>query len=76
MNTNSMATVPCAHTPLGVVFIGMSKFKPEYLGNTYKICKSKVWGFLQWLKVHKRLYKGVSLDERRMVLYPDKIRSG
>ena len=42
----------------------------EYLGNTYKICKLKVWGFLQWLKAHNTLYKGVSLDEQRMDLYP------
>ena len=30
-----------------------------------------VWGFLQLLKVHNRLYKGVSLDEQRIDLYPD-----
>ena len=66
---------PCTHPvvngPLGVGFIGTSRFKPKYLGNTYKICKSKVWGFLHWLKVHNRLYKGVSLDEQRTDLYPD-----
>ena len=29
-----------------------------------------VWAFLRWLQVHNRLYKGVSLDEQRMDLYP------
>ena len=70
VNAVSIATVPRTHTPLGVGFIGTSKFKSEYLGNTYKICKLKVWGFLQWLKAHNTLYKGVSLDEQRMDLYP------
>ena len=40
---------PCIHPvmngPLGVGFIGTSKFKPKYLGNTHKICKLKVWGW-------------------------------
>ena len=55
---------------LSVVFIGSQKFKPEYLGNMYRIRKSKVWRFLQWLKVHNRLYTGVSLDRSAMDLYP------
>jgi len=56
---------------LGVVFIGPSKFKPEYLGNMYRIRKSKVWDFLQWLKKHNRLYKDIILDEQTMDLYAD-----
>ena len=34
-------------------------------------CLGLAWGFLQLLKVHNRLYKGVSLDEQRIDLYPD-----
>lgn len=76
MNMNSTATV-LPHAPsdvndlLSVVFIGPSKFKAEYLGNMYRIRKSKVWDFLQWLKVHNRLYQDISLDEQRMDLYPN-----
>jgi hypothetical protein len=55
MNVSSTAAVlpraPCdVNGLLSVLFIGSSKFKPEYLGNMYRIRKSKVWGFLQWLK--------------------------
>lgn len=76
MNVDSTATVlPRAPSDvnglLSVVFIGPSKFEPKYLGNMYRIRKSKVWGFLQWLKVHNRLYRDISLDEQRMDLYPD-----
>ncbi|KAF9645468.1 hypothetical protein BDM02DRAFT_3071682, partial [Thelephora ganbajun] len=76
MNVDSTAVVlPRAPADvndlLSVVFIGSLKFKPEYLGNMYRIRKSKVWNFLQWLKLHNRLYKDVSLDERTMDLYPD-----
>ena len=76
MNVDSTATV-LPRTPadvnglLSVAFIGPSKFKPGYLGNMYRIRKSKVWGFLQWLKMHNRLYYNVSLDEQTMSLYPD-----
>lgn len=56
---------------LSVVFIGSRKFRPEYLGNMYRIRKSKVWRFLQWLKAHNRLYANVSLDESAMDLYPE-----
>ena len=68
MNVNSTATVlprtpPNVNGLLSVVFIGPSKFKPEYLGNMYRICKAKVWNFLQWLKVHNRLYQDTTLDE-------------
>ena len=56
---------------LSVVFIGPSKFKPEHLGNMYRVRKSKVWNFLQWLKTHNRLYADVLLDERAINLYPD-----
>jgi len=34
---------------LSVIYVP-SKFKPEYPGNTYKIRKPGVRGFLQWLK--------------------------
>ena len=76
MNVNSTAVVlprapPDVNGLLSVVFIGPSKFKPEYLGNMYRIRKSKVWGFLQWLKMHNKLYQNVSLDERTMDLYPE-----
>ena len=76
MNVGSTAAV-LPRTPsdvnglLSVVFIGPSKFKPKYLGNMYRIRKSKVWDFLQWLKVHNRLYRDIPLDERAMELYPD-----
>ena len=76
MNISSTAMV-LPRTPadvkglLSVVFIGLSKFKPEHLGNMYRIRKRKVWCFLQWLKSHNRLYRDVSLDERTMNLYPD-----
>ena len=76
MNVGSTVAVlprapPDVNGLLSVVFIGPSKFKPEYLGNMYRIRKLKVWGFLQWLKVHNRLYKDILLDEQRMDLYPD-----
>ena len=38
---------------------------PEYVGNMYRIRKLKVWDFLQWLKVHNRLYKDALLDRSR-----------
>ena len=56
---------------LSVVFIGSRKFKPEHLGNMYRIRKSKVWRFLQWLVEHNRLYAKISLDELTMDLYPE-----
>jgi hypothetical protein len=56
---------------LSVVFIGSQRFKPEYLGNMYRIRKSKVWRFLQWLKEHNRLYTEISLDRSAMELYPE-----
>ncbi|KAF9782846.1 hypothetical protein BJ322DRAFT_1100727 [Thelephora terrestris] len=67
MNVSSTATVlPRAPADvnglLSVVFIGPSKFKPEYLGNMYRIRKSKTYN---------RLYKDVLLDERTMDLYPE-----
>ena len=76
MNVSSTATVlPLAPSDvngcLSVVFIGSRKFKPEYLGNMYRIQKSKVWRFLRWLKVHNRLYMDISLDESTMNLYPE-----
>jgi len=76
MNVSSTAAVlPRAPSDvnglLSVVFIGPSKFKPEYLGNMYRIRKSKVWNFLQWLKKHNRLYNDVLLDEQTMDLYPE-----
>ena len=76
MNVSSTATVlPRAPSDvnglLSVVFIGPSKFKPEYLGNMYRIRKSKVWDFLQWLKAHNSLYKDVFLDDQTMDLYPN-----
>ena len=52
MNVDSTATM-LPSTPadvnglLSIAFIGPLKFKPEYLGNMYRIHKSKVWGFLQ-----------------------------
>ena len=76
MNVNLTATV-LPLTPsdvngcLSVVFIGSRKFKPEYLGNMYRIRKSKVWQFLRWLKVHNRLYTDISLNESTMSLYPE-----
>jgi len=76
MNVSSTAAVlprapPDVNGLLSVVFIGPSKFKPKYLGNMYRIRKSKVWGFLQWLKKNNRLYHDISLDKRTMDLYPD-----
>jgi hypothetical protein len=76
MNVGSTATVlllaPAdVNGLLSVVFIGSRTFKPKYLGNMYRIRKSKVWRFLQWLKRHNRLYANVSLDESTMELYPD-----
>ena len=76
MNVSSTAAVlPRAPSDvnglLSVVFIGPSKFKPEYLGNMYRIRKLKVWNFLQWLKKHNRLYNDVLLDEQTMNLYPE-----
>ncbi|KAF9648667.1 hypothetical protein BDM02DRAFT_3073707, partial [Thelephora ganbajun] len=76
MNVSSTVTV-LPLTPsdvndlLSIVFIGSRKFKPEYLGNMYRIRKSKVWRFLQWLKVHNQLYENILLDESVMDLYPD-----
>lgn len=76
MNVSSTATV-LPRSPsdvndlLSVVFLGSVKFKPEYLGNMYRIRKSKVWRFLQWLKLHNRLYANISLDETVVNLYPD-----
>jgi hypothetical protein len=37
----------------------------------YRIRKSKVWRFLQWLRVHNKLYANVFLDESAMDLYPE-----
>ena len=76
MNVNSTAAVlPRAPSDvndlLSVVFIGSHKFRPEYLGNMYRIRKSKVWRFLQWLRAHNRLYAEVSLDILTMELYPE-----
>ncbi|KAF9779881.1 hypothetical protein BJ322DRAFT_1012857, partial [Thelephora terrestris] len=76
MNVGSTATVlPLAPADvnglLSVVFIGSRTFKPKYLGNMYRIHKSKVWRFLQWLKCHNWLYVNVSLDKSTMELYPD-----
>jgi hypothetical protein len=76
MNVSSTAAVlprapPDVNGLLSVVFIGPSKFKSEYLGNMYRIRKSKVWNFLQWLKTHNRLYKDIPLDKQTMDLYPD-----
>jgi len=76
MNMGSTAAVlprapPDVNGLLSVIFIGPSKFKPEYLGNMYRIRKAKVWGFLQWLKTHNRLYHDIPLDKRTMDLYPD-----
>ena len=76
MNVSSTAA-ELPHSPpdvnglLSVVFIRWSKFKPENLGNMYRIHKSKIWDFLQWLKTHNRLYKDILLDEWTMDLYPD-----
>jgi hypothetical protein len=76
MNVSSTATV-LPLTPsdvndlLSVVFIGSRKFKPEFLGNMYRIRKSKVWQFLRWLKIHNRLYTNIILDESAMNLYPE-----
>jgi hypothetical protein len=76
MNVNSTANVlprvPAdVNDLLSVVFIGSGKFKPEYLGNMYRIRKAKVWQFLQWLKQHNRLYAQISLNELIMDLYPE-----
>jgi hypothetical protein len=76
MNVNSTATVlprvpSDVNDLLSVVFIGSQRFKPEYLGNMYRIRKSKVWRFLQWLKEHNRLYVEISLDRSAMELYPE-----
>ena len=76
MNVSSTATVlPLAPSSiddlLSVVFIGSRKFKPEYLGNMYRIRKLKVWRFLKWLREHNQLYLNVSLDESAMDLYPE-----
>ena len=76
MNISSTATVlpraPCdVNGLLSVVFVGSWKFKPEYLGNMYRIRKSKVWQFLRWLKAHNRLYANILLDESTMKLYPE-----
>ena len=76
MNVGSTVMV-LPHAPanvnglLSVIFLGLSKFKPEYLGNMYRIQKQKVWGFLQWLKTYNRLYRNIPLDEQTMNLYPD-----
>ena len=76
MNVGSTAAV-LPHAPpdvnglLSVVFIGPSKFKPKYLGNMYRIWKAKVWGFLQWLKTHNKLYCDIPLDKQTMDLYPN-----
>jgi len=76
MNVGSTAAV-LPRTPsdvnglLSVVFIGPSEFKPKYLGNMYRIRKSKAWDFLQWLKAHNRLYRDIQLDKQTMDLYPD-----
>jgi hypothetical protein len=56
---------------LSVVFIGSRRFKPEYLGNMYRIRKSKVWRFLHWLKAYNQLYAGISLDRSAVELYPE-----
>ncbi|KAF9782693.1 hypothetical protein BJ322DRAFT_986109, partial [Thelephora terrestris] len=76
MNVGSTATV-LPRTPsdvndlLSVVFIGSRKFKPEYLGNMYRIRKLKVWRFLQWLRVNNRLYADIPLDKSTIDLYPE-----
>jgi hypothetical protein len=76
MNVSSTAAVlPRAPSDvndlLSVMFIGPSKFKADYLGDMYRIRKTRVLGFLQWLKTHNRLYTDISLDGRTMDLYPD-----
>jgi len=69
-----MATV-LPHAPdvnglLSVVFIGLSKFKPEYLGNMSGLVrKSKARGFLDTQQACK--YQNISLDAQTMDLYPD-----
>lgn len=52
------------------VFTGPSGTKLEYFGNTQKTCKSKVWGFLQSLKVHDGLYRDNLSDEQMMDHHP------
>jgi len=37
----------------------------------YRVRKSKVCDFLQWLKIHNRPYHDTPLDEQVMDLYPD-----
>ena len=76
MNVSSTATalprVPSdINDLLSVVFIGSQRFKLEYLGNMYRIRKSKVWRFLQWLKEHNKLYAKISLDRSAIELYPE-----
>ncbi|KAL6297838.1 hypothetical protein BKA93DRAFT_719028, partial [Sparassis latifolia] len=56
---------------LTVVFIGPHKFKPEYVGNMYRVRKRKIWSFLLWLKSHNKLYKHMTFDLSALDMYPE-----
>ena len=71
MNVNSTANVLPRAPPDVNGLLSIAKFKPEYLGKMYRIRKLKVWGFLQWLKTHNKLYNDTTLDAQTMNLYPD-----
>ncbi|KAI5987248.1 hypothetical protein EDD15DRAFT_2120643, partial [Pisolithus albus] len=55
---------------LSVVFVGPGKFNPARLGTMFRVCKSKVWAFLLWLKHHNHLYADIPVDTEIIDLYP------
>ncbi|KAG1894372.1 uncharacterized protein F5891DRAFT_1130989 [Suillus fuscotomentosus] len=76
MNVVSTASV-LPRTPadinglLSVVFVGPGKFNPNVLGTVFRVRRSKIWGFLVWLKHHNRLYSTIRLDSTIALMYPE-----
>ncbi|KLO18885.1 hypothetical protein SCHPADRAFT_912917 [Schizopora paradoxa] len=74
MNVASTASVlPWAPSDitdsLSIAFIGNSNYKKACVKRLYSIRKSKVWGFLNWLKRYNHLYSHIELDEAVMDMY-------
>jgi Domain of unknown function (DUF6570) len=76
MNVMSMAsvlprTVADINSILTVVFIGHGKFNAKKLGNFFRVRKNKIWQFLLYLKKCNKLYSTITLDQSRILEYPD-----
>lgn len=56
---------------LSVVFIGSRKPSSEALSHIFRVRKSKVLAFLQWLKHYNQLYTHIPIDLNIVHLYPE-----